>query len=125
MNKKCTSARCCDTSGNALYGGFFGIAVAALHHVQHAVTSQIPETIPAYVRGNSQEQLLELGEASPHIKHSLEKDCSSEPAKEKASHKGRFEGADLWGRIGPVISSDPLLPAWFRGVNFCDEGSCA
>jgi hypothetical protein len=51
MKKKCTSARCCDPSGNALYGGFFGIAVAALHHVQHAFTSQIPENIPAHVLG--------------------------------------------------------------------------
>ena len=38
------------------------------------------------------ERLLALGDASQHIKHSLEKHCSREAAKEIASHKGRFEG---------------------------------
>ena len=49
MRKKCTPAPCCDTPGNAVYGGLFGIAVASLHHVHHALTNKIPENIPVHV----------------------------------------------------------------------------
>lgn len=51
MEKRCKSVRCCDTAGNALYGGLLGMAVASLHHVQHALTNQIPENIPAHILG--------------------------------------------------------------------------
>jgi hypothetical protein len=49
MKKKCTSAQCCDTRGGAVYGGLFGIVVAAMHHVHHAVTNVIPDNIPVHV----------------------------------------------------------------------------
>jgi hypothetical protein len=49
MKRKCTSAQCCDTRGNALYGALFGIVVATLHHIQHALTGQIPENITVHV----------------------------------------------------------------------------
>jgi hypothetical protein len=51
MTKNCTSAKCCDTPGNARFGGLAGIAVASLHHVYHALSNQIPENIPAHVLG--------------------------------------------------------------------------
>jgi hypothetical protein len=49
MKRKCTSAQCCDTRGNALYGALFGIVVATLHHIQHALRGQIPENITVHV----------------------------------------------------------------------------
>ena len=49
MKKKCISAQCCDTRGNAFYGGLVGIGFASLHHVHHALTKQIPDSILAHV----------------------------------------------------------------------------
>ena len=40
-----------DMSGDACYGGLVGIGVASLHHVHHALTSQIPANIPTHVLG--------------------------------------------------------------------------
>ncbi len=40
-----------DMLGDACYGGLVGAGVASLHHVQHALTSQIPANLPAHVLG--------------------------------------------------------------------------
>ena len=49
--KNGTSAPYRDMLGSAHYGGFVGAGVASLHHVQHALTSQIPENLPVHVFG--------------------------------------------------------------------------
>ena len=53
MKKKCKSAQCCNNEYSAQNGALFGIAIASLHHVYHALTSQIPVNIPAHVMSES------------------------------------------------------------------------
>jgi hypothetical protein len=36
---------------SAIYGGLAGIAIAALHHIYHAISSNIPDNIYAHVIG--------------------------------------------------------------------------
>jgi hypothetical protein len=49
--KKCKSAQCCDNAYSARNGVLFGMAVAPLHQVHHALTQQIPKNILAHVLG--------------------------------------------------------------------------
>ena len=51
MRKRCTSAPCWDTAGNARLGALVGIAVAALNMIYHALSDQIPENLYAHVIG--------------------------------------------------------------------------
>jgi hypothetical protein len=49
MKKSCLSKQCCDNAYGARIGGLFGIAIATLHIVHHALTSHVPEDIYLHV----------------------------------------------------------------------------
>jgi hypothetical protein len=45
MKNRCSSKQCCDNAYNTRTGVLFGIAVATLHIVHHALTNHVPESI--------------------------------------------------------------------------------